>query len=32
MRTLETYKALGNNATLMIRSDSDFFRYLEKID
>lgn len=32
MRTLETYKALGDNATLMIRSDSDFFRYLEKID
>ncbi|MGD9661287.1 MAG: protease modulator HflC [Porticoccaceae bacterium] len=32
IRTLETYKALGNNATLMIRADSDFFRYLENID
>ena len=32
IRTLETYKALGDNATLMIRADSDFFRYLEKID
>lgn len=32
IRTLETYKALGDNATLMIRSDSDFFRYLEKTD
>jgi membrane protease subunit HflC len=31
-RTLDTYKALGDNATLMIRADSDFFRYLEKID
>ncbi len=30
-RTLDTYKALGNNATLMIRADSDFFRYLEDI-
>lgn len=30
IRTLDTYKALGENATLMIRSDSDFFRYLEK--
>lgn len=29
LRTLETYKALGDNATLMIRADSDFFRYLE---
>lgn len=29
IRTLDTYKALGNNATLMIRADSDFFRYLE---
>lgn len=29
MRTLETYRVLGNNATLMIRSDSDLFRYLE---
>jgi len=32
LRTLETYQALGDNATLMIRADSDFFRYLEKID
>ena len=32
IRTLETYKALGDNATLMIRADSDFFRYLEKIN
>ncbi len=31
-RTLDTYKQLGDNATLMIRADSDFFRYLEKID
>ncbi|WP_027329327.1 protease modulator HflC [Marinimicrobium agarilyticum] len=29
LRTLETYEALGDNATLMIRADSDFFRYLE---
>ncbi|WP_341937562.1 protease modulator HflC [Marinimicrobium sp. C2-29] len=29
LRTLETYKALGDNATLMIQADSDFFRYLE---
>lgn len=29
LRTLETYKTLGDNATLMIRADSDFFRYLE---
>lgn len=32
IRTLETYKKLGDNATLMIRADSDFFRYLENID
>lgn len=31
-RTLDTYKALGSNATLMIRSDSDIFRYLEKTE
>ena len=31
LRTLETYKALGENATLMIKADSDFFRYLEDI-
>lgn len=29
IRTLETYRALGDNATLMVRADSDFFRYLE---
>ncbi len=28
-RTLEQYQALGKNATLMLRTDSDFFRYLE---
>lgn len=32
IRTLDTYKALGNNATLMIRADSDFFRYLENTE
>ncbi|MAT51858.1 MAG: HflC protein [Porticoccaceae bacterium] len=31
IRTLETYRALGDNATLMLKSDSDFFRYLEDI-
>ncbi|MFA5496414.1 MAG: protease modulator HflC [Porticoccaceae bacterium] len=31
IRTLETYKALGENSTLMIKADSDFFRYLEDI-
>src|SRR6056297_2225650 len=29
-RTLETYRALGGNATVMLRADSDFFRYLEE--
>jgi modulator of FtsH protease HflC len=29
-RTLETYRVLGANSTLMLRADSDFFRYLEK--
>ena len=28
-RTLESYDAIGENTTLMIKSDSDFFRYLE---
>jgi membrane protease subunit HflC len=28
-KTLESYRALGDNATLMIQADSDFFRYLE---
>lgn len=32
IRTLETYRTLGNNATLMLRADSDFFRYLENAD
>lgn len=29
-RTLESYRALGANSTLMLKADSDFFRYLEK--
>jgi membrane protease subunit HflC len=29
-RTLESYRALGENSTLMVRADSDFFRYLER--
>jgi len=29
LRTLEGYRALGGNTTLMIDSQSDFFRYLE---
>ncbi|MDZ7827709.1 MAG: protease modulator HflC [Gammaproteobacteria bacterium] len=29
-RTLESYRALGENSTLMLRADSDYFRYLEK--
>ena len=29
-RTLENYRVLGDNATLMIRADSDFFRYMER--
>jgi len=28
-RTLESYRSLGENSTLMLRADSDFFRYLE---
>lgn len=28
-KTLESYRALGDNSTLMINADSDFFRYLE---
>ena len=28
-RTLESYQALGENSTLMIDSDSEFFRYIE---
>ncbi|MEX2498555.1 MAG: protease modulator HflC [Wenzhouxiangellaceae bacterium] len=29
-RTLESYRALGPNATIMLSADSDFFRYLEQ--
>ena len=29
-RTLESYRALGSNATIMLSADSDFFRYLEE--
>ena len=29
MRTLETYRTMGDNTTLMIDSQSEFFRYLE---
>lgn len=29
-RTLESYRALGGNSTLMLAADSDFFRYLEE--
>ena len=28
-RTLESYRALGPNSTIMLSADSDFFRYLE---
>jgi membrane protease subunit HflC len=28
-KTLESYRVLGANTTLMIKADSDFFRYLE---
>ena len=28
-RTLESYDSLGENTTLMIRAESEFFRYLE---
>ena len=31
-RTLESYRALGENTTLMIDADSDFFRYLQSTD
>ena len=30
-RTLETYRALDTNTTLLLRADSDFFRYLETV-
>lgn len=29
MRTLESYDAIGENTTLMIKANSDFYRYLE---
>ncbi|NCO19594.1 MAG: protease modulator HflC, partial [Gammaproteobacteria bacterium] len=29
-RTLESYRALGENSTLMLSADSDFFRYLQR--
>jgi len=29
-RTLESYRALGRNSTIMLNADSDFFRYLEE--
>ncbi|MCG6898911.1 MAG: protease modulator HflC [Gammaproteobacteria bacterium] len=29
-RTLESYRALGRNSTIMLSADSDFFRYLEE--
>jgi membrane protease subunit HflC len=29
LRTLESYRALGKNTTLMIGADAEFFRYLE---
>ena len=29
LQTLESYRALGGNTTLMIDADSDFFRYLQ---
>lgn len=28
-RTLESYRVLGANSTIMVKADSDFFRYLE---
>lgn len=31
-RTLENYRALGENATIMLNADSDFFRYLENFE
>jgi membrane protease subunit HflC len=30
-RTLENYQVLGDNTTLMLNADSDFFRYLERV-
>jgi len=30
-RTLENYRSMGENTTLMLDADSDFFRYLERI-
>jgi membrane protease subunit HflC len=31
LRTLETYRQLGDNTTLMLRADSDFFKYFENV-
>lgn len=31
LRTLETYRNLGSNTTLMLRADSDYFRYFEQV-
>ena len=31
-RTLENYRALGENATIMLDANSDFFRYLENFE
>lgn len=31
-QTLEQYRMLGENTTLMLRADSDFFRYMETIN
>lgn len=30
-KTLESYRAIGDNTTLMLDADSDFFRYLQSI-
>lgn len=30
-RTLENYQAMGPNTTLMLKADSDFFKYLERV-
>lgn len=29
MRTLESYRSMGENTTLMIDGDADYFRYIE---
>jgi membrane protease subunit HflC len=30
-KTLETYQSLGDNTTIMINADSEFFRYLQSV-